>query len=294
MELYQLEYFLEAAQQPSFTQAAKRLNLAQAALSDQIRKLEQELGCALFQRNRRSNTLTAAGLVLRDQARLLLQQAQQAKRKVLDLQQLRAGRLTIAAVSSVCSTVLPRTIAAFRRKHPDIEITLHEGTSQSVAQWVEDREVDLGVAQLPTSGGPFVETLLFREPFVLLVSREHSLAKRKHVAMRDLSAERFIFYKGRARDFGQRACREAGFEPTVACESSETESIRALVVAGLGIAFLPRISTQNAGDECAVIGIKDQPVMREVAMIQRAGEPLSPSSEAFRSLLLKAFVQSRR
>jgi DNA-binding transcriptional LysR family regulator len=120
MELYQLEYFLEVARQKHFTRAAVRLNLAQAALSEQIRKLEAELGAPLFQRGRRESVLTAAGETLREHAEALLERAEAARRAVAEVVGLRGGRLSVGTVPSVGACVLPGVVAAFRERYPQV------------------------------------------------------------------------------------------------------------------------------------------------------------------------------
>lgn len=285
MELYQLEYFLEAARQRNFTRAAAHLHLAQAALSEQIRKLESELGTPLFNRGRRETVLTSAGETLRQHAESLLERAAAAKRAVQDLISLRGGRLTIGAIPSVSACLLPAAIAAFRKLHPLVELALYEGTSEIVAQWVDSGRVEFGIVQLPTSSGSFDEHPLFVEPFVALISKNHSLAKQKTIALAKLADEPFILYKGRARDTALTACRTAGFEPRIACESSELETIRSLVAAGLGIAILPRLATRQATPGCAVVRLRDDPVERQVALLTRSGHSTSPSAAAFREIL---------
>ncbi len=285
MELYQLEYFLEAARQRNFTRAAAHLHLAQAALSEQIRKLESELGTPLFNRGRRETVLTSAGETLRQHAEALLERAAAAKRAVQDLISLRGGRLTIGAIPSVSACLLPAAIAAFRKLHPLVELALYEGTSEIVAQWVDSGRVEFGIVQLPTSSGSFDEHPLFVEPFVALISKNHSLAKQKTIALAKLADEPFILYKGRARDTALTACRTAGFEPRIACESSELETIRSLVAAGLGIAILPRLATRQATPGCAVVRLRDDPVERQVALLTRSGHSTSPSAAAFHEIL---------
>jgi DNA-binding transcriptional LysR family regulator len=285
MELYQLEYFLEAARQRNFTRAAAHLHLAQAALSEQIRKLESELGTPLFNRGRRETVLTSAGETLRQHAEALLERAEAAKRAVQDLISLRGGRLTIGAIPSVSACLLPAAIAAFRKLHLLVELALFEGTSEIVAQWVESGRVEFGIVQLPTGSGSFDEHPLFVEPFVVLISKNHSLAKQKTIALAKLADEPFILYKGRARDTALTACRTAGFEPRIACESSELETIRSLVAAGLGIAILPQLATRQATPGCAVVRLRDDPVERQVALLTRTGHSTSPSAAAFREIL---------
>jgi LysR family transcriptional regulator, hydrogen peroxide-inducible genes activator len=285
MELYQLEYFMEAARQRNFTRAAERLHLAQAALSEQMRKLEAELGTSLFHRGRRETVLTAAGETLRTHAEVLLDQASAAKRAVQDLIGLRGGRLTIGAIPSVSACLLPAAIAAFRKLHPLVELALFEGTSEAVAQWVESGRVEFGIVQLPTSSGSFDEHPLFTEPFVALIAKKNALSRQKTIALARLADEPFILYKGRARDTALTACRAAGFEPRIACESSELETIRSLVAAGLGIAILPQLATRQSTAGCAVVRLRDNPVERQVALLSRSGHTASPGATVFREML---------
>jgi len=285
MELYQLEYFLEAARQRNFTRAAAHLHLAQAALSEQIRKLESELGTSLFHRGRRETVLTAAGESLRQHAEGLLERAQSAKQAVQDIVGLRGGRLSIGAIPSVSACVLPSAIAAFRKRYPLVELALFEGTSETVAQWVETGRVEFGIIQLPAASGSFEEEILFTEPFVALVPNSHVVAKQRVASLEKLADQPFILYKGRARDSALAACRAIGFEPRVACESTELETIRRLVAAGLGIAILPQLATQHSAEGCTAVRLRGNPIERQVALLSGKGHKPSPSATAFRALL---------
>jgi LysR family transcriptional regulator, hydrogen peroxide-inducible genes activator len=285
MELYQLEYFLEAARQRNFTRAAARLHLAQAALSEQIRKLEDDLGTKLFHRGKRETVLTAAGETLRQHAEALLDRAAAARTAVHDLVGLRSGKLSIGAVPSVSACLLPQAIATFREKHARVELALHEGTSEQVAQWVESGRVEFGIVQMPTTASDFDVEPLFTEPFVLLVPENHPAAAQKSTSLQKLREESFIFYKGRARDTAMSACRSAGFEPRIACESSELETIRALVGAGLGVAILPQLATRSGIKSCRILKIKPGVIQRHIAIISRVGHDSSSSGGVFRRIL---------
>jgi DNA-binding transcriptional LysR family regulator len=285
MELYQLEYFLEAARQRNFTRAAARLHLAQAALSEQIRKLEAELGTPLFNRGHRETVLTPAGETLRTHAEGLIDRATAAKRAVHDLIGLRGGRLAIGTIPSVSACLLPASIAAFRKRHPLVELALHEGTSEEVARWVESGRVELGIVQHPTTSGSFDESPLFTEPFVLLLPKDHAASGRRSVSLSELAKEPFVFYKGRAHDTALAACRAAGFEPRIACESSELETIRSLVAVGLGIAILPQLATRQRVTGCAVVSLQGDQIQRRVILLGRSGHAPSPSAKAFRAIL---------
>jgi LysR family hydrogen peroxide-inducible transcriptional activator len=285
MELYQLEYFLEAARQRNFTRAAARLHLAQAALSEQMRKLEDDLGTPLFTRGRRETVLTAAGETLREHAEALLDRAAVARRAVRDLVELRGGRLSIGAIPSVSACLLPAAITAFRKRHPLVDLGLFEGTSEAVAHWVESGRVEFGIVQLPTTSGSFDEQLLLTEPFVALVAKGHPAARGRNISLAKLADESFVLYKGRARDTALAACRAAGCEPRIACESSELETIRSLVAAGLGIAILPRLATGQSASDCVAVRLRGDPVERQVALLSRSGHAASPSGAVFREIL---------
>ena len=285
MELYQLEYFLEAARQRNFTRAAARLNLAQTALSEQIRKLESELGTPLFHRGHRESVLTAAGDTLRSHAEALLDRAHAAKTAVQEIAGLRGGRLSIGAIPSVSACLLPAAIAEFRKRHPLVELALFEGTSETVSQWVEHGRVEFGAVQLPAGGVGFEEELLFSEPFVLLAPRGEFLDGTQDVELTSLRLKPFILYKGRARDTALSACRAAGFEPRIACESSELETIRSLVAAGLGVALLPKLATRVKTAGCVALPVAGAQVERQVALLSRTGHAPSPGAIVFREIL---------
>ncbi|MEY5011248.1 MAG: hypothetical protein RLZZ253_2387 [Verrucomicrobiota bacterium] len=288
MELYQLEYFLEVARQRNFTRAAARLHLAQAALSEQVRKLEEELGGPLFVRGRRESFLTPAGEMLRSHAEILLGQAEVARRAVADLLQIRRGQLAVGSIPSVSACLFPDVVAGFRVRHPGVDLCLLEGTSEQVGSWVEEGRVQLGVVQLPAGSGKCVQSPLFSEPFLLLVPAVHTIARKRSVPLASLAAESFIFYRGRVREVVESACRLAGFEPRVACETGELETIRSLVAAGLGVALLPRLALGRVGEGCRVVGLSGPGVKREVALLRRSGAQLPAEGMEFQRLLFAA------
>jgi DNA-binding transcriptional LysR family regulator len=181
--------------------------------------------------------------------------------------------------------VLPAAIAEFRKRHPLVELALFEGTSETVSQWVEHGRVEFGAVQLPAGGVGFEEELLFSEPFVLLAPRGEFLAGTRNVELASLSLKPFILYKGRARDAALSACRAAGFEPRIACESSELETIRSLVAAGLGVALLPKLATRVKTAGCVALPLAGTKLERQVALLSRAGQTPSPGATVFREIL---------
>jgi len=285
MELYQLTYFLEVARQKNFTRAAERLNLAQPALSQQMKNLEAELGTPLFVRGRRETLLTAAGQALLPRAEALLSQAEAAKQTVAEVANLRGGRLMIATIPSVSACWLPPVIRQFRRAHPKVELVLMEESSGGVGELVESGRAELGLLQLPVNGEMFDVRELAREPFVLLVATTHPAARQKSICLASLASESFIFYKGRARDTALSACREAGFEPRVACESGELETVRALVGAGLGLAIVPELAARAAQKGLTVVHLREPRLERALGLITRRNHSWSVAAGKFVSEL---------
>ncbi|OYW75594.1 MAG: hypothetical protein B7Z37_12550 [Verrucomicrobia bacterium 12-59-8] len=291
MELYQLGYFIEIARQRSFTRAAGRLRMAQPALSQQMKNLEAELGTPLFNRGRKEIQLTAAGKAFLPRAEGLLAQAEAAKAVVSDVAQLRGGRLTVAAIPSVSACLLPEVIQRFSKQHGEVELRLIEDSSERVADCVESGLADIGFLQLPASKTAFKSQTLITEPFVLLVSKSHALSRQKSVLLRQLSAEPFIFYKGRARDTALESCREAGFEPRIVCESGELGTVRALVAAGLGLAIVPRLAAGNLPATILTVAIREPKMQRQIAAVWQKGSALSPAAATLLQLSTDLLAQ---
>ncbi len=120
---------------------------------------------------------------------------------------------------------------------------------------------------------------------MLLVAKSHALAKQKEVALRQLAAQSFIFYKGRARDTALEACRKAGFEPRIACESGELETVRALVAAGLGLAIVPQLAAGNLPKTIQAVTIREPKMQRQIAAVWQKGSALSPAAQALLKLI---------
>ncbi len=281
MELYQLSYFIEIARQQNFTRAAARLHMAQPALSLQMKNLEAELGASLFIRGRRQTTLTAAGKALLPKAEALLAQAEATKLIVSDVIHLRAGRLIIATIPSVSASWLPGVIRGFKKQHPGIDMQLIEDSSEGVGETVESGRADLGFLQFPANKSAFETRPLITEAFVLLTVAAHPLAKKREIRLKQLSGEPFVFYKGRARDTALEACRKSGFEPHIACESGELETVRALVGAGLGLAIIPQLAALNLPRTLRAIPLREPKIQRQIGAVWKRNAPLSPAAASF-------------
>ncbi|MFM7604596.1 MAG: LysR family transcriptional regulator, partial [Prosthecobacter sp.] len=287
MELYQLGYFIEIAHQKHFTRAAERLRMAQPALSQQMKNLEAELGAILFIRGKKETQLTAAGKALLPRAEALLAQAEAAKAAVSDVGHARGGRLVVAAIPSVCACLLPELLHSFGCAHPGVELQLIEDSSERIAECVESGKADLGFLQLPANKATFESRVLITEPFVLLLAASHALAGEKEVSLKQLAAESFIFYKGRARDSALEACRKAGFEPRIACESGELETVRSLVAARVGVAIVPQLAVSLLPKNVSAVSLKQPGLQRQIAAVWKKGGGLSPAGADLLEMAVK-------
>src|SRR5215471_11227409 len=198
MEMHQLTYFESVSRHLHFTRAAQELNVAQPSVSQQIRKLEHELGTPLFHRMKRHVALTEAGKTFLPHARAVLQRLEEARLEVQELSGLRTGSLAVGAPPSVGTHLLPRALAAFSRHHPGIALTFREAGSRSLLGLLEAGELDLAVVIQPIRH-PALETLpLLEEELQLAVPRSHPFAagrRASRVRLADLSAEPFVLLR---------------------------------------------------------------------------------------------------
>jgi DNA-binding transcriptional LysR family regulator len=244
VELRHLRYFVAVAEELHFGRAAARLHIAQPPLSQQIRRLEAELGVELFRRNRRRVELTDAGRLLLEQARPLLRDADRIESTLRRAGRGDVGRLRVGFVGSATYEVLPLILRAFRDRHPDVELTLHEQLSSELFEALLAGRADVGLVRPPLVPNAAVElTPLLTERLVAVLPDSHPLAAHEAVEVSDLAGEPFVFF---SRQTGASlyedvvgVCRQAGFTPDVVQEAAETQTVVSLVSAGIGISLLP-------------------------------------------------------
>jgi LysR family transcriptional regulator, transcription activator of glutamate synthase operon len=288
MELRQLRYLVALADERSFTRAAAREHVAQPALSQQIRRLEDELGLPLVDRTTRRVALTGAGKLLTERARRVIAEVEAARAELGELAGIRTGRVTIGAMQTLGPFDLPRLLATFHARYPEIELSVREEASDTLAEMVRADAVDLALLsvtdRIDRQGLELHE--LAREDLIALLPARHPLADRGRVRVAELAGEDFIsFREGWAmRHLLTQAAREAGFEPRVAFESNETTRIRALVERGLGVALLARSAAADGDSGVRVVAISDPRPSRDVTLAWRAGRRLSPPAGALLEL----------
>lgn len=246
MDLRHLRYFIAVAEELNFTRAAERLHMAQPPLSTQIRALEDELGAALFVRDKRRVFLTPAGQELLARARQILDATVQAKAATRGAANGVTGRLALAYTASAMFTArLPAAIRRFAAAQPRVELALHEMASLDQLYALHERSLDVGLLRKPDvvpPDGVAIEPW-YHAPLVAALPADHALARRDGIRIKDLRDEPLITYP---RDAGiglywpvLKLCANAGFRPHIVREAREPSVMIGLVSAGVGIAIVP-------------------------------------------------------
>lgn len=243
MDLNGMRYVLSVADTGNFSLAAQACHVGQPALSQQIAKLEKELGVVLFYRNPRGAVLTEAGAEFVRRARAILQMAQALEEEMSCYAGLHKGTLTLGIITSLQCIDFGGMLSAFCCSYPNISVNIVQEGTYRLLDLLLERKIDLAFINLPTDGLP--ASLEFQklgeDHYSLAVPRLHPLAQRGQVSLAQLREEHFIFHQSGqvAAELCQRACREAGFSPNIVCRSSNPTTGLYMVQGGLGVAFLP-------------------------------------------------------
>lgn len=264
MNLRQLSQFVALAETGNFHRAAERLHMAQPPLSVSIRKLEDELGSALFERTTTGVVLTPAGQAMLADARLALLHAQQCRQAVQDAREGTGGLLRLGIIGSATYALLPRLIPSLRARYPQITLELTEATSSEILEGLMSRRFDAGLLRYPVLDPSGFELLaLDRDDFVLAVAESSPLAQRDAIALREAAREPFIMYP-RHKVPGLSAlammrCQLSGFAPQVAQEAMQVQTVMSLVASGLGVALVAGVAQQMVPPGVKCLLLTDNP-----------------------------------
>ncbi|NGM81432.1 LysR family transcriptional regulator [Paenibacillus sp. 7124] len=289
MELRQLLYVLQIANERNFSRAAEKLHIAQPSLSQQLSKLEKELGVMLFQRNTSAVELTHAGTKFVEQAQIIIDAVELLRQEMTDISELRTGRVVVGSMPITGAHLLPHVLPVFKRKYPEIEITLLEDSSMNLEKLTASGQTDLSLLSLPLEISALAYEILGEERIDLAVPPEHPLAKRastgRRTSLEELKQESFIVLKeGQGfRKMTVDLCRQAGFEPSVVFESNNMETVQSLVAAGMGVTLVPRFISRAPRSEFVPVylPLADPVPSRTLVVAYRKGRYLSKAAEAF-------------
>jgi DNA-binding transcriptional LysR family regulator len=243
LELRLLHYFIAVAETLNFSRAAERLHMAQPPLSQQIQRLEKEMGVQLFERTKRSVRLTSAGEVFLQQAYQTLAQVERAVHTAQRAAGGEIGQLIIGFVGSSAYGVLPAVIQAFRERFPHVELILRELTTVEQVQALHNEQIQIGFLRPPILDATLQHLTVQREPFLVALPVKHPRASTSPVSLPALANEPFILVPSKlAPGLSHQMmemCLQAGFQPRMVQEAVQFHVIISLVAAGLGIALVP-------------------------------------------------------
>jgi DNA-binding transcriptional LysR family regulator len=284
MHLQDLTVFAAVASERSFSRAAKRLHRTQPAVSQAIRRLEDELGDRLFDRSSRDGTLTEAGRLLQDYASRLLRLASDASVALRELQQVRRGRVVIGANEAAVHSLLP-AIGRFAAAHPQVHVEVRRVASRQMAAAVLDRSLDFGILTFQPAEKALQAISLGYDELVMLAPPNHHLASRRRVTIEEVGRETVIAHNdpspARERVLRLYERRHAAINIQIALPS--LDGIKRAVEMGLGVAVLPRrcALAEIASGRLAVVKVPELASPRQIRLVFRRGAELSHAAQAF-------------
>lgn len=306
MQLKDIEYVSAVASEKNFSAAAEKLFISQPALSQAIKRLENELGVMLFNRSTSSVQLSSAGELFLAEGETLLRLSHQLKQHMANLAAQKSGSIRIGISTFYSSYYLARILPAFRSLHPGIRISIVEGKSHELESMAVREEVDFSLIPMPLDQPELVRChILHQEQILFAIPADSPLRSQLHVSMSmdfpfiDLSCasqEPFIFLHRDQRFYATalRLCQDAGFSPDIVCELTNWDAINALIGSGAGVGFVPELVTQRNLKDVPVpiyCRIVNQLVTRPYVIAYKKERELSPAASDFLEFIQALFKE---
>ncbi len=296
MDLGQLEVFLAAARERKFSRAAEKLHRTQSAVSQSIHKLEQDVGEPLFDRSSRDGLLTDAGRVLQEYAERLLNLRNDASGALLELREVRRGKLSIAANEFTALYLLP-VLADFRRLHPMIRITVQRSLGSHIPGDVLRHTSELGVLSYDPQEPHLHSIVVYLDELIFVVPPSHPLATEAQISIRQLGAESFVAHivQSPYREKVIQAFKRHRTPLHMDIELPTLQAIKRFVAMGNGVALLPEISVENelARGELVRIPVRELRLHRKLRLVYRKAASLSHAARAFLKVAEAVSVERR-
>lgn len=290
MEIYQLKYFIAAASVGSFKLAAENSQVAQPSLSKAIKRLEQEIGGALFVRTNRSVTLTPLGKHIYPEAMRILNDCNRLKRQVTEVKGLRNKSITVGVIPTIAPFFLSTVVSRFVESYPTLDLNIREGLTATLLKCASNCETDIALLGQTVSNHGLESEVLFTEELFLAVPSKHPLALKPKIQAADLANEKLICLEAghcladQAMDF----CQKNNMEMHVVLRSSQLATVQALVMAGLGIALVPRMAKISGQTVLVYRSLERPKPMRTIIAAWRKGREHSETATEFLKHLRQA------
>ncbi|MHC1762246.1 MAG: LysR family transcriptional regulator [Negativicutes bacterium] len=287
MDIRQLQYFLTIAEEGQITGAAKKLHIAQPALSQQLRLLEEELSTQLVERGSRKIRLTEAGCLLRDRASQVLNLLGAATQEIQELTHGQKGTVSIGVVPSSGAKLLPDRVRIFHEKYPEINFQIFDGETFQLLDMLKFGIIDFAIVRASFSLQPYRSIGLSSEPMMAVMQKDYSCGKHpKLIHMIELAEIALIIHRGSVARIVEY-CRQSGFEPRIVCKGNDVRSVLALANAGVGVAVVPQSSTTFAPmDNLVCKEIADQALNLSRVIVWPKDRNLSAAAKNF----LESFI----
>jgi len=288
MEFHQLRYVCAIAETGSFSRAAERCHVAQPSLSQQVLKLEEDLGAKLFDRLGRSVRLTEAGRAFLPHARSILHQMDAARAGVVDKRNDVRGAVAAGVIPTIAPYLMPRYTADFAKKYPDARLRIIEETTPVLVEGLRNLSIDIAVLALPLRHKEFELFPIRTEPLFAVLPKNHPRSSAKFLSLKDLRGEQFVMLRdGHCfRDLSIAACARARITPRIAFESGQFSSLLGMVAAGVGITLVPQMAVDRSAD-CSYIRISDARATRTIVAAILRGRSFNRVQQAFLSGIRK-------
>lgn len=277
MDIKHLQYFIEVSKFNSFSRAADHLYITQPTISKMIKNLETELGVILFDRSRKQLTLTDAGRIILEQAKLIDQAFNNLESELDNLLGLEKGHIRIGLPPIFDAHFFLKIVGSFHELHPGITFQLVEYGSKKIEEDVANNVLDVGVVVLPTNNDIFQSFSFMEEDLKLILHPSHPLAEYEEINLADLANESFIMFN---KDFVLHdriiaSCNQAGFNPHIISESSQWSFIQEMVAWGLGVSLLPESICGHLTKEVKPVRVVNPSISWNLALIWGKDQYLS-------------------
>ena len=294
MEFHQLRYVCAIAETGNFSRAAERCKIAQPSLSQQVLKLEKDLGAKLFDRLGRSVRLTEAGRVFVHHARAILEQMEMARLSVADKNADLHGSVTVGVIPTVAPYLMPSYATAFAEKYPDAKLRIVEEMTSVLVEGLRDMSIDVAILALPLRHKDLELFPIRTEPLFAVLRKDHPRASARSLTLKDLRGESFVMLRdGHCfRDLSIGACTRARITPNIAFESGQFSSLLGMVEAGVGVSLVPEMAIdRNIG--CRYVRISDTQATRTIVAAVLRARSLNRVQQGFLSGISGRTVQTR-
>lgn len=286
MEFHQLKYVCAIADTGSFSRAAERCQIAQPSLSQQVLKLEEELGAKLFDRLGRSIRITETGRTFLPHARSILDRMEAARSSVAGKNADTRGSVAAGAIPTIAPYLMPGYTAAFAKKYPDAKLRIVEETTPILIERLRDLSIDVAILALPLRHKDLEVSPLRTEPLFAALPKDHPAAGAESLALKNLRGEPFVMLRdGHCfRDLSITTCTHARITPNIAFESDQFSSVLGMVAAGVGISIVPAMALdRNAG--CSYVRLSDTRATRTIVAAVLRGRSFNRVQQDFLSAI---------